>query len=376
MHPSRFTPAARLLAPLVLVASTSTLALAQGTPPQTAAKPAQAAPAPQGTLSEADIKALAAIHLAISARIDSTDAELALASNKKLESQQLLRDQMREKIAVVLQKNGLTMDEFNRRRFLISSDAGMRKTFDAAIAQITGAPLVGTLAPAPAANTAAARPAGAAGSPAGGAPSAAANAPGGGTTGPALPAGAVGVHLGHILNSFGDTPDKSGLLPMALAEARTASQHAALAVKASANLAMMKTHAGHIINALDPSIEPKGPGKGYGVKKASQGVANHIELAAKAEGASGPVKTHAMHIATAARATDRRADRIIEMAKKIQAATTAEEAAKLAGEMAALCDQLTNGADLNNDGKQTWEGDEGGLQQVQQHVDLLLKAAR
>ena len=87
-------------------------------------------------------------------------------------------------------------------------------------------------------------------------------------------------HIGHIMESFKDTPKQQGLLPTALEEAKIATQHAALALKSKDNLDQMKLHAGHVIHAVDPTIEAKGPGLGYGVKKAAQSVAQHVELAA------------------------------------------------------------------------------------------------
>jgi hypothetical protein len=175
-----------------------------------------------------------------------------------------------------------------------------------------------------------------------------------------------------VVNTFGDTPDAMGLLPVAMAEARTAAQHAGLAARNPANLDGMKVHAGHVINALDPTIMTTGPGLQYGVKRAALGVANHIELAAKAPGASPNVVTHAAHIAMSARNTAQRADQIIALAKQVQAATTAAEAAALISQMVSQCDQLIAGFDANGDGRISWEQGEGGLQQVQEHVNLLL----
>ena len=39
---------------------------------------------------------------------------------------------------------------------------------------------------------------------------------------------------------------------------------------------MIQTHAGHVINAIDPTIVAQGPGLGYGVKKAAQGVCDSM----------------------------------------------------------------------------------------------------
>ncbi|MEZ5316050.1 MAG: hypothetical protein R2752_01470 [Vicinamibacterales bacterium] len=181
------------------------------------------------------------------------------------------------------------------------------------------------------------------------------------------------VHMGHVMTSFMNTPDKQGLLPVARAEAATAAQHAALAAKSPTDLNAMKLHAGHVLHAIDPSVEANGPGLGYGVKRAAQGVAQHIELAAKAEGASQNVKTHAVHVAAAANSTVQRADQIIAIAQKIRAASTAAEAAPLAAQMSTLCQQLTTGADVNGDGRVNWDAPEGGLDQALQHMQLMEK---
>ena len=100
-------------------------------------------------------------------------------------------------------------------------------------------------------------------------------------------------HIGHVLDSFNGTPENMGLLPTALAEAKVAADHAALAAKAT-SLQMIQTHAGHVINAIDPTIVAQGPGKGYGVKKAAQGVAQHAGFAANAANANDMVKTHSI----------------------------------------------------------------------------------
>jgi hypothetical protein len=174
-----------------------------------------------------------------------------------------------------------------------------------------------------------------------------------------------------VLNSFGDTPGKQGLLPVAMTEAKTAAQHAGLAARAT-TLDAMKLHAGHVLNALDPSLVATGPGLGYGMKKAALGVANHIELAAKADSSLANVKTHSVHVATAARAAAARADSAIAVAQKIQAATTIEAAQPLVAQLVALTGQLTTGVDANKDGKIGWDSVEGGLQQAQDHMTLML----
>lgn len=308
--------------------------------------------APATQLDKDQIALLAKVSVAIDVAHDSTDLQLAMVGNKKPEVQAALQAKLHAQVAAILSKNGLTDAQYKHETFLVSTDTGMRKTFDGQIVQLTGAPLPGGYTAPPARG-----------------------GRGGGPTTPPIkvPAGAVGTHIGHVVNSFGDTPDKMGLLPVAFAEARTAQQHATLGMKA-ANLDGMKLHAGHVINAMDPTIVAAGPGLGYGMKKAALGVATHIELAAKAPGASANVILHAAHIAMAARNAAEKADSIIALAKEVQAATTMQDAAKLLSQIVSLCDQAIAGVDSKGDGRVTWQT--GGLQQAQEHVDLMLAAEK
>jgi hypothetical protein len=304
-------------------------------------------------LDKDQIALLAKVQVEIDVAHDSTDLQLAMVGNKKPEVQDALKAKLRTQVAAILKKNGLTEAQYKHETFLVSTDTALRKTFDGQIVQLTGAPLPGAYT----------------------APPARGGRGGSGPTNPPIkvPAGAVGTHIGHVVNSFADTPGMMGLLPVAFAEARTAQQHATLGMKA-ANLDGMKLHAGHVINAMDPTIVAAGPGLGYGMKKAALGVATHIELAAKAPGASQNVILHATHIAMAARNAAARADTIVTLAKEVQAATTMQDAAKLLSQIVSLCDQAIAGVDSKGDGRVTWET--GGLQQAQEHVDLMLAAEK
>jgi hypothetical protein len=92
------------------------------------------------------------------------------------------------------------------------------------------------------------------------------------------------VPLGHVLTSWQDTPDQMGLLPTAQAEAEVAAEHAGFAASRPDDLDWMKLHAGHVVNALDPSIQAEGASLGYGVRQATQGVAQHVQLMREGEG--------------------------------------------------------------------------------------------
>lgn len=181
------------------------------------------------------------------------------------------------------------------------------------------------------------------------------------------------LHIGHVMSNWRDTPGGVGFLIAALIDAKVAASHAKLAGRNPDNLDEMKLHAGHVLNALDPSIEPKGPASGYGVKKAATGALQHIDFAAKAEGASANVKTHATHVAASLGDAVQWTDQAIAVAQKIRAATSAAEAAPLVQELSTLTAQIVDGVDANKDGQIGWQTGEGGLAQAQAHMGLMMK---
>jgi hypothetical protein len=165
------------------------------------------------------------------------------------------------------------------------------------------------------------------------------------------------LHLGHVMTNWRDTPGTRGFLPVAIDEARVAALHAGLAAK-SASLDDIKLHAGHVLHALDPGVESKGPGAGYGVRKAAAGALQHLDFAARAEGATAAVIEHAAPASASLSNVLQLVDRAIAVAQRIRAATTVADAAGPAADLVALTRQI---------------GDEG-LQAAQTQLDLVLKA--
>jgi hypothetical protein len=313
----------------------------------------QAAAAPQ--FNREQIVAYAKVQVAIAKARDDVQAELAAVKNKTPEAQTALREKLKKQIEEILHHAAMTEADYQRATYLVSVDAERRKIFDEAIAEATGVPL-------PTQQATAASAGGRGGGRGGAAPAAQV----------AVPEGPVGTHLGHILNAFNDTPNGVGLLPIAIAEAGIASQHASLALRNPTNLDQLKLHAGHVIHAVDPTVVAMGPGAGYGVKKAATNVATHVDLAGKTPGAAAGVTTHATHVATSSRNVVKRADQIVALCKQVQAATTAEAAAALMNQVSSLAAQLVAGADANNDGRVTWNDGEGGLAAVDEHLKLMI----
>jgi len=305
---------------------------------------AQKTPAPataaMSSVARDDIVAFAKLSISVAQVRDSIQKQLAEPRNKTPQAQQHLREQLAAGVEAVLHHAGMSEEEFRHKTYVVSTDSASRAVFDETIAKMTGAPLPGQLSAAP--------------------PTV------------AVPAGPVGVHIGHVMNGFTDTPKGLGLLPTAMEEARVAAVHAGLAARDLENLGSMKLHAGHVINAIDPTVVTAGPGLGYGVKRSALGIATHMDLAAKTPGASDDVVMHANHVATSARNTVQRADAIVALAKRIQAATAASEASALVSQLVSLTNELMLGKDADADGKVTWKEGEGGLQQCDEHVRLML----
>jgi hypothetical protein len=181
------------------------------------------------------------------------------------------------------------------------------------------------------------------------------------------------LHMGHVADAFGNTPDNQGLLPTAQAEAGVAAQHAELALSNRSDLGSIKRHVAHVAYAVDPSTAESGPGAGYGLLVAAQGVSRHIELAAASDDASDNVKTHAAHVQTSATNVVGWAESVLELAEEVQGASSAGEAAELAEQILQLTVAIVSGQDANGDGRISWGEGEGGLEQAAFHMDLMKK---
>jgi predicted lipoprotein with Yx(FWY)xxD motif len=186
------------------------------------------------------------------------------------------------------------------------------------------------------------------------------------------PADLVRVYLAHVTTTFRDAPKTQGLLPTAVAEAKIAASHAAMASKSPDNLEAMKLHAGHVINAIDPAIEPNGPGLGFGVRRAAAGIVEQVQLAARVPNASQEVLTFASRVVASSNNTLARSSEMVRIAQCIRGAATAAEARTELAQLTVLARELTEGLDSNKDGEIGWQTGEGGLEQAAAQVNLML----
>ena len=165
------------------------------------------------------------------------------------------------------------------------------------------------------------------------------------------------LHLGHVMTNWRDTPANVGFLIAAISDGRVAAVHADLVAKSADDLEAMKLHAGHVLNALDSSVEPKGPGSGYGVRKAATGALQHFEFAVQAEGVTANIKTHAAQVSASLNNVLQWTDQAVNLAQRIRTATTAAQAAVMVNDLATLTKNIS----------------EGGLQQAKTEMDLIMK---
>lgn len=173
-----------------------------------------------------------------------------------------------------------------------------------------------------------------------------------------------------ILTAASDTPGGQGLLPTALAEAHIAVEHAARARRAGDDLAAIQEHARGVIHAIDPMRIGSGPGLGYGLRRAVVQVGQELDLARAADGRAD-VATAAPRALAAAGHVLGWATALVDLAERIQAATSASDAHALAVEMVALSRRLAAGVDVDRDGHVTFAPGEAGLYLLRLSVSLV-----
>jgi hypothetical protein len=165
------------------------------------------------------------------------------------------------------------------------------------------------------------------------------------------------LHIGHVMTNWRDTPGARGFLPVAVDEGVVALQHARLAA-GSARLEDVHLHAGHVLHALDPGVEPKGPGAGYGVKKAVAGATQHLGFAVTAEGATADVATQATAVLALLASVTQRVDQAIATAQRVRSATDMATASSAAADLVAMTERIAV----------------EGLEPARTHMHQLLKA--
>jgi hypothetical protein len=150
------------------------------------------------------------------------------------------------------------------------------------------------------------------------------------------------LHLGHVMTNWRDTPGNAGFLIAALSDAKVAVIHAQLAAKEENSREEIRLHVTHVLNALDSSIEPKGPGSGYGVKKAAAGALQHLGLAVAAEGATDSMKSRAARVVPLLKTVLELIDQAAGVAENSRQSNGIVEPRVLAQLLATLCGNISD----------------------------------
>ncbi|MCC7458981.1 MAG: hypothetical protein IT390_18560 [Nitrospira sp.] len=148
------------------------------------------------------------------------------------------------------------------------------------------------------------------------------------------------VHVGHAVTGWPDTPDQQGLLDAALRDAETAAEHAAFAVENARDVAGVKAHLGHVLHAVDPALEPHGPGSGFGLVKALSGSVEHLGFAQEAKDASPNLKAGLGGVIETLVAQRRDAQVLAAMTRDARRASDAAEAVAYAHDVKLRAERL------------------------------------
>jgi hypothetical protein len=169
------------------------------------------------------------------------------------------------------------------------------------------------------------------------------------------------------------TGDGKGYLPMAEAEVQTALIQATLALRKPDDLAHLQAQARAAQHAIDPSRIKEGPGRGFGVRKAAEGVVSYVTAAGKSPDASEKVRSYSRWVAVSAENVIVRADRITDLLGKVERMKTAKNAARVMHLVRRMCQEILLGKDTNKDGEVSWKKHEGGLAQAKRYTTVMLR---
>lgn len=181
------------------------------------------------------------------------------------------------------------------------------------------------------------------------------------------------VHIGHTITGWVDTPEERGLFVTAEEEGKIIADQATLASN-SQDLAQIKQHAHGIIHAVDPSLEPSGPGLGYGFRKAITEAGHHVEYAAQSPDASANVKTGWANYQKNQQVVAERGELVLALAEAMVNAESLDEAQALASETRKLAVANLVGIDEDGDGVVGTTPREYGMKQLR--ADLVAMAER
>ena len=181
------------------------------------------------------------------------------------------------------------------------------------------------------------------------------------------------VHIGHILTGLPGTPGDVGLATILEEELAIAQAHAGYAAADLEDWANIQLHTHHVRHAVDPAAETsgQGPGLGYGIVKAADGIVQHMEFSRDSADASESAKIHSVHVIAAARNVRFWAGKIVDRSGQIIGGASPISSAFYAEENLEQLGWILNGHDADGDGSISWDEGEGGLAQIKAHLSYI-----
>jgi hypothetical protein len=176
--------------------------------------------------------------------------------------------------------------------------------------------------------------------------------------------------LGTLMTAAADTPQKQGLVTVALADATIAVKQAWAAEQSPKDLVTMQAGARGVLQALDPALAKEGAASGYGVRPAVLGIIEQLRTLSTADTKADVMRT-APPALVAAQHVLVWCDAAIATARQIVAATRAADAAALTHALSTLTRQLAAGANTSFERHAIPAASEGGLLYVQLQLQML-----
>jgi hypothetical protein len=166
------------------------------------------------------------------------------------------------------------------------------------------------------------------------------------------------------------TPGGKGLLPVAIAEARAALAEAVRAEKASGDAKAMRQSGAAVVHVINPSLQPSGPGLGYGLRRAVLELIAQIEAVTTADrkADAAQLMPRAMN---PAREALQATEALMVAAQRLAVASSVEEATTLSRHVRELAGEVLAGANVTPGQPRTTRG-LGGLYAVQSNLAILM----
>lgn len=178
-------------------------------------------------------------------------------------------------------------------------------------------------------------------------------------------------HVGHGLTHWQDTPGNRGLFTVAREEIDIARRETEAALIA-ASAAEKAAHIDNAAHALNPDVQPRGTGLGYGAIRALRSAVEHLEYAATSEDASANIVSS---VAPLSELGEGVLERLKAAASLAKSAGVNDPVAldRTAVELRAGLAAVTQGVDANRDGRIDATAAEAGLDQLHGQLQAMLE---